>query len=325
MAGIALILDLLKKKQTLTTQSIHPYTLFPATAAATAASIAAGKPFLSRALFGDGGIPIAYCDAGVTLDERYTPNLRGTSETVLHEESIKFKAKDYPIELKPLFSAFGLKSLAMTSVRSFLLFYLPLLEPHQPADDDDDDVLQEIPGDRPVDLVVPFKNSVKQIFRETAVVTTRRVLERLSVHYVSQRMARKLLKDVSKSAKRKAARGLPTTLFVYNVSRTTFRGHMLGVAASWVVQIIIEAYRCLIRKPVDENGDIPRREKIRLLAKKIYGASIKCGSSLVFASIGAGIGALFHPSTGQWIGCAIGDFAGPVVAIVCFEKLNLEL
>ncbi|KAH0699400.1 hypothetical protein KY290_014223 [Solanum tuberosum] len=35
-------------------------------------------------------------------------------------------------------------------------------------------------------------------------------------------------------------------------------------------------------------------------------ASKRCGASLVFASIGAGIGAMIvHPTTGQWIGCAI--------------------
>lgn len=77
--------------------------------------------------------------------------------------------------------------------------------------------------------------------------------------------------------------------------------HMLGVAASWLVQIVIEAYRCFIRKP-NNDEDFDSREKIRLYLKKVYGTTIKCGASLVFASIGAGIGALIHPSTGQWIG-----------------------
>jgi len=85
-------------------------------------------------------------------------------------------------------------------------------------------------------------------------------------------------------------------------------GHLLGVAASWVVQIIIDAYRCFIRKPVDEDDDADRTGKIRLLGKKVYGATVKCGASLIFASIGAGIGALFHPSTGQWIGKHLKSF-----------------
>ncbi|KAJ6813613.1 uncharacterized protein M6B38_367725 [Iris pallida] len=322
MAGIALVLDLLKRNQGL---SFHSHGLFSATiaASAAAASVAAGRPFASRFLFGDGGLPLAYCDAAAALGEDYVPDFRSAPESILHHKSITYRTKEYPLELKPLFSAFGLKSLAMTSLRSFLLFYLPLLEP-RPHVEDDDDFLEDAPVDKP-DLIVPFKNSVKQIFRETTVVTTRRVLERLAVHYVSQRMAWKLLKDVSRSAKRKAARGMSTQTFVFSVSRTTFRGHMLGVAASWIVQFLVDFYRCFIRKSPTEAEVANKRERIRLYGKKVYGTAVKCCSSLVFASIGAGIGALFHPSTGQWIGCALGDFAGPVIVMVCFEKLNLHL
>ena len=99
------------------------------------------------------------------MDEGYIPDLRSASENFLHHESIKYRAKEYPVELKPLFSAFGLRSLSITAVRSFLLFYLPLLEPRPPVEDDDD-FLQETPEEKTVNLVVPFKNSVKQIFRE---------------------------------------------------------------------------------------------------------------------------------------------------------------
>ncbi|KAJ6815460.1 uncharacterized protein M6B38_133160 [Iris pallida] len=322
MAGIALVLDLLKRNQGL---SVHSHGLFSATVAASAAAatVAAGRPFASRFLYRDGGLSVAYCDAAATLDEDYVPDFRSAPESMLHHESTTYRTKEYPLELKPLFSAFRLKSLAMTSLRSFLLFYLPLLEPRPHVEDDDD-----FPEDGPVDktdLIVPFQNSVKQIFREITVVTTRRVLERIAVHYVSQRMAWKLLKDVSRSAKRKAARGMSTQSFIFSVSRTTFRGHMLGVAASWIVQIVIDFYRCFIRRSATEAEVADKREKIRIYVKKVYGAAVKCTSSLIFASIGAGIGALFHPSTGQWIGCALGDFAGPIIIIVCFEKLNLQL
>lgn len=114
--------------------------------------------------FSDGGIPIAYCDVGVVSDSRSIPTLGSTSEKH-HHESTPYETKKYPIELKPLFSAFGLKSLAITSVRSFLVFYLPLLEPHPPIEDDGD-FPQEAQEERHTDLVVPFKNSIKQIFRE---------------------------------------------------------------------------------------------------------------------------------------------------------------
>lgn len=74
--------------------------------------------------------------------------------------------------MKPLFSAFGVKSLAMTSLRSFLMFYLPLLEPRMITEDDDEDFLQETPEESHVDLVVPFKKSVKQIIREVIFETS---------------------------------------------------------------------------------------------------------------------------------------------------------
>jgi len=182
-----------------------------------------------------------------------------------------------------------------------------------------------------VDLVTPFHNSVKQIMRETSIVTTRRVLERIVVRHVSQRTAWKLLKDASKSAKRKAARGMSTPQYTFCVARTTFRAHALGVAAAWVVQSIIEVYRCFIRKPSDETlpsddeEQFDDMDKFRLFGRKVYGISIKSCFSLVLASVGAGIGALLHPVHGQWFGCALGDVAGPIVAIIVFEKMQLPL
>lgn len=229
-----------------------------------------------------------------------------------------------------MLSAFYWRNFALTSLRSLLLFYLPLLEPHAKMEDDDEDCelcyddedfLQDSQEEQRVDLITPLKKSAKQICRETTVVTTRRVLERLAVHYVSQRMAWKLLKDVPRSAVRKAGRGMPTLVYIYSVTRTTFRGHCLGVLASWIVQVGIDICR-LFRSKDDDT-----EEKVRLLGKKVYIATVRCGASLVFASIGAGIGASFlRPSTGQWIGCAIGDVAGPVIVSMCLEKvLHLEL
>ncbi|XP_042481165.1 uncharacterized protein LOC122061770 [Macadamia integrifolia] len=329
MAGIAILLDILRKNPSVSTTTLHSYGLFSASVAASAAaaSVAAGRPFASRFLFGDGGISVAFSDAGAEWAEDYISKLRSASGNVFQHDSIKYNTKEYPIELKPLFSAFGMRSFAMTSLRSFLMFYLPLLEPRTNINEDDDDFLQDSSEEQHVDYVVPFKKSIKQIVRETTVVTTRRVLERLAVHYVSQRMAWKLLKDAPKSAKRKAGRGMPTFVYFYSVSRTTFRGHLLGVLASWLVQVGIEIYRCfsLIANGGEEN-DSDKREQIQVLGKKVSGATVRCGASLVFASIGGGIGAIFHPSAGQWIGCAIGDLAGPIIVTFCLERtLHLEL
>ncbi|XP_059432407.1 uncharacterized protein LOC132165747 [Corylus avellana] len=327
MAGIAIVLDVLRKNPSLYTgQSLHSYGFFSATAAASAAAaaISAGTPFASRALF---GIPVAHCDAGASLDEDYISRMRSATANIFQHDSLKYRTKEYYIELKPLFSAFELRAFAMTSLRSFLMNYLPLLEPRSNVEEDDDEFLQDTQEERHVDLVVPLKKSVMQIIREITVVTTRRVLERMAVHYVSQRMAWKLLKDVPKSAVRKAVRGMPTSVYFFSVCRTTFRGHFLGVAATWLVQVGIKIYRYFSSIIKEDRDDVDKAERVKLLAKKVSCATVRCGSSLVFASIGAGLGAtFFRPSAGQWIGCAVGDFAGPIIISVFVEKvLRLDL
>ncbi|XP_019194342.1 PREDICTED: uncharacterized protein LOC109188218 [Ipomoea nil] len=321
MAGIAIVLDLLRKNPSLSGQTVYSYGVFSAKLAvsASAASIAATTPFAYRAFLGNAGTRVALCDAGTGLSEDYISSLN--SDSIVNLE--RYSSKIYFIEQKPLLSAFYWRNFALTSLRSLLLFYLPLLEPHakmEDDDEDDEDFLQDSQEEQRVDLITPLKKSVKQICRETTVVTTRRVLERLAVHYVSQRMAWKLLKDAPRSAVRKAGRGMPTLVYMYRVSKTTFRGHCLGVLASWIVQVGIDI--CRLFKSNDEIED-----KVRLLGKKVYIATVRCGACLVFASIGAGIGAsILRPSIGQWIGCAIGDVAGPVIVSMCFDKvLHLEL
>lgn len=323
MAGIALLLDLAKRNPSLSSsaKSIHAHTLISAAAAASAAAVSftAGLPLSSRFLFGDGGFTIAYCDAGATAVWDSTNGLQSST----HKGSLGLTTKEYILDVKPLFSAFQPKNLAMTSLRSFLLFYLPLLEPRAPTAEEDD--VEPSESERPVDLVTPFQNSIKQILRETAVVTTRRVLERVVVHHVSRRTAWKLLKDASRSARRKAARGMPTILYVYGVGKTTIKAQLLGVAASWVVQAIIDVYRCFIRKSDDEIEELEFNEKFRQFRTKMHTTTLKCGASLVLASVGAGVGALIYPSHGQWIGCTIGDFAGPIGTLLIIEKFQLNL
>ncbi|KAM7251211.1 hypothetical protein ACFE04_023094 [Oxalis oulophora] len=322
MAGIAILMDLMRKHP-----SYQSTQTFSATAAASAAaaSIAAGTPFASRFLFGAPRTNVAYCDAGAAaISDDYLASLRRASGSIFENDAIKYSTKEYIIQPKPWLSAFEPRTFALTSVRSLLMFYLPLLEPATNSEEDDDDFLQDTQELRRVDLVLPLKKSVKQIARETTVVTTRRTLERLALHYVSQRMAWKLLKDVPKSATRKALRGYPAYVYFYRVSKSTFRGHFLGVAASWVVQIGIELYRCVSRTINSEEEDktAVKAEQAKLLGKKITGVTIRCGASLIFASIGAGIGAcLVRPSAGQWIGCALGDLAGPIVVTLVLGKV----
>ncbi|KAE8706559.1 hypothetical protein F3Y22_tig00110392pilonHSYRG00193 [Hibiscus syriacus] len=76
----------------------------------------------------------------------------------LQDDALKYSAKEYKVELKPLYSAFELRPLAMKTLRSFLMFYLPLLEPATNVDeDDDDDFLKDYPEEQRADLIVPFK------------------------------------------------------------------------------------------------------------------------------------------------------------------------
>ncbi|XP_060969223.1 uncharacterized protein LOC115714205 isoform X1 [Cannabis sativa] len=323
MAGIAIALDLLRKNTSLYTA--HSSGFIPATAApsAAAASVAAGTPYAYKTLFGYFRIPIVQCDAGAEFSNNYATSFKTASENLFQNDALRYSTKEYRIHLKPLFSAFELRTLAMTSLRSLLMFYLPLLEPRTNLDADDDEFLQESQEEQPVDYVAPLKKSVIQICRETTIVTTRRILERMAVHHVSQRMAWKLLKDVPKSATRKASRGMPAYVFFFRVGKTTFRGHLLGVAASWTVQVGIEFYRFITRllNLKEEGDEVEPAEQVKLLGKKLSSTTIKCGSSLVFASIGAGIGAvLFRPSAGQWIGCAAGDLVGPIIVSTCLGK-----
>ncbi|RZC89871.1 hypothetical protein C5167_035866 [Papaver somniferum] len=363
MAGIALLVDLLKKNSSITTQTIHSTKLISASiaASAAAASVFGERPFASRFLFGDGVGSVAYADAGAEwAPEDYIPNFKNAAKKMFQNDSIKYSIKEYPIELKPLFSAFGLRAFGMTTLRSFLMFYLPLLEPRTNLEEDEDeDFLQDAPPEEPTDLVVPFQKSVKQIVREITVSTTRRVLERVAVHYVSRRMAWKLLKgtlfmtftfsaetfeerklcqatngffscaDIPVSARRKAARGMPGLEFFCRVSRTTFRGHLLGIAAAWLVQVGIDIYRSckfMFTDKPEEAEKIDRAALMKLIGTKICITTVKCGGSLIFASIGAGIGAFFHPSIGQWIGCAAGDAAGSfIITILLVKGLHLAL
>lgn len=110
---------------------------------------------------------VAYCDAGAAFSDP-TSDVQSSFEIrSVENEPLKYMPKEYRIELKPLFSAFEFRAFAMTSLRSFLLYYLPLLEPH-PNEEEDDDFLQDSTEHRHMDLVVPFKKSVKQIVREVS-------------------------------------------------------------------------------------------------------------------------------------------------------------
>ncbi|KAG2620946.1 hypothetical protein PVAP13_3NG232200 [Panicum virgatum] len=204
--GLALLLDLTSRlPRAGASPAAHSHAgLSAAAVAATAAAAfsSTGVPLSARHLFGFPGFTVAHCDAGTTAGWNGAPELINYLNTKILDsikqagtDHFQYPTKEYPSELKPLFSAFGLKNFTITTLRSFLLYYLPLIQPkpHTDTDDEDEDLLQDAPEEK-VDLVTPFHNSVKQIMRETSIVTTRQVLERIVVRHVSQRTAWKLLK-----------------------------------------------------------------------------------------------------------------------------------
>ncbi|KAH1032469.1 hypothetical protein J1N35_044643 [Gossypium stocksii] len=352
MAGVAMLLDLYRKNPSFCSQqSFHSSGFFSASAAAAsaAATVLAGTPFASRLLFGNP--KVSHCDAAAAFPEDYISNVQRLSEDIvknvknLKNDALKYAVKEYRVELKPLYSAFELRPFAMTTLRSFLMFYLPLLEPATNVEEDDEDFVQDTPKEQHVDLVVPFKKSLDTVhmplsllflayMKSSYVLSTSdkqkaRYLynSSIGVKGTSRTLSAKTIilpraQNVPESAVRKSQRGLPTAVHFFRVSRTTFRGHLLGVMAAALVQTGIEIYRCFCRKTNSEESDeVNLTEQTKLLGKRISGFTIRCGASLIFASIGAGIGAvLFRPSVGQWIGCAAGDLAGPIIVSVCLEK-----
>ncbi|BBN20310.1 ribosomal RNA-processing protein 1 [Marchantia polymorpha subsp. ruderalis] len=316
-SGLALALDLLRTSAT-TTKSLHSFSSLSSLSAALAAAAAVTflpsypvyhSQFQSRDWTGQ----FVLCEEADDEEEPWSDS-RWLPQWELKQEGA---GKIYNVELKPLFSAFKPRALGATTVRACLVNFFSLLEAYiQPEDDDDEDV--DRPPKMPVDPIVPMKRSITHILREVSVITTRRILERAAVHYTSRRMAWKLLKDVPKSAVRKAARDITRFELFFGVCKTTFRGHALGVLANWVVQLVLDIYRYIRasfptkkeegRKQIaqDNNKDFNR------LIRKTAGNTLKIGASLVLASVGAGLGTiLIKPSTGTWIGCAAGDLAGP--------------
>ncbi|XP_027337489.1 uncharacterized protein LOC113851216 [Abrus precatorius] len=317
MVGITALVDLWKKNQSFSaTRTYQSPSLF--TASAIVAPFAAVTSFASKDFF---RTPIAYCDAGATISEHYIPSAASVPGKYFYHDSLKYNSKHYDIAFKPFFSAFDLKSFSIITLRSFLMFYLPLLEPHAKMEQDDDEFPQHKQGDLCCKLSVPFRKSILQIIREVAVVTTTRILERLVVRYVSRKRAWRLLKDVPESAARKAGRKMPSLVYFYSVSRATFRGHLIGFSASWLVQVGIRLFQFF--NPMSKNNDgISKAERMRILRHKVFIATVRCNASLIFASVGAAIGAtLFRPSIGQWVGGVVGDLVGPVIVAVCAEKV----
>lgn len=90
--------------------------------------------------------------SGIRSASRYGYNIALTYSTT----------KQYNIELKPLFAAFHWRNLALTSLRSFSLFYSSLMNYQLRMELD---AGRDLPRTS-IDWIVPLKYSVAQIMRE---------------------------------------------------------------------------------------------------------------------------------------------------------------
>ncbi|KAI5081062.1 hypothetical protein GOP47_0004245 [Adiantum capillus-veneris] len=243
-------------------------------------------------------------------------------ETVSADELYKraYAHKSYHVNLKPIYSAFYPGALSLTVLRALAVNFQSVMEAYiarLQEDDEEEEFAEEEPA--PIDVEGALKGSGWTISREVTVVTTRRLLERFVVQRVSKRTAWKLLKDLPTSSKRKAERLLPKSELFLGVVKTTFRGQLLGIAATWLVQLLIDIYfyvRALYRRRRKTQTSVDyqvEKEELAFLLRKTVGNTLKCGAALALSSVGAGIGVvLMRPSWGQRIGNMAGEFAGAV-------------
>lgn len=318
MAGLALVLELLSKNPTLELKSLHSFASLSAASAATFAASTVGCTTLASQVFSRDSIGYIACC------EEYIESEKWESTSPLGGLGMpEFPKKSYNVDLKPFFSAFGPKAFAMTTLRAFVLNFQPVLESYvlllKPEEDNEPEEEDEAGPKEPIDYMAALNGMGRTILREVTVITTRRLLERILVQFASKRTSWKLLKDLSKSSARKAARHISRFQLFLGVTKTTFRGHSVAVAASWLVQLTLDIYKCIHniyqkRKKLTDNTATLQRDELAILWRKIVANTLKCGAALVFASIGAGLGAvLIRPSSGQWIGCAAGEFLGALL------------
>lgn len=341
MGGLALLLELLSKEGPSLgfskSAAVHSFASLSAIAAASAAASTVGilPLYVSSSYLRDDVGCIAYCEA-LHDDATYL----GTSslddedidlKTAPHEEDIDLEKlaanelyrrayanKSYHVTLKPIYSAFYPWALSLTVLRALAVNFQSVMETYLSRlqeDEEEDEFDEEEPV--PIDIEGALKGSGWTIARELTVITTRRLLERFVVRRVSRRTAWKLLKDLPSSSTRKAGRLLPKMELLTGVTKTTFRGQLLGIAASWLVQLLIDIYsyiRALYRRRRKMQTGIDyhvEKEELAFFLRKTVGNTLKCGAALALSSVGAGIGVvLIRPSWGQRFGCMAGEFAG---------------
>lgn len=116
-----------------------------------------------------------------------------------------------------------------------------------------------------------------------------------------------------------------------------FAAQLLGVAANWIIQFVIDVANCLKsaferRKEKNNRRLQIEPEDLRKLAVRTAANSLRAGASLTFAAVGAGLGTvLVRPNSGTWIGklpqamfsvgCVL-LYGGPGAGLTSFDSVS---
>jgi len=249
--------------------------------------------------------------------------------------------KVYPNEYKSIAFAIFPKNLIITAVRCMALSLAPVVEQYLKAldeaerndDGQDGNVFPPLPNLKPATVKTAYS-----ILRMTTVMTTRRIMERLLSLGCSERMMWKLMKDIPKSAQRKASNPLLESSRAVSrgcrMARTAVRGYAVVVGADFVVNQCI-----LTTKLVTEVNKLSASTTLSAEAKKAEGrkkwnwlfrqtvySTSKAIGSLTFLSLACGIVVLIRPKNSPtwayWItfaGMSIGDLVGDHIVTTCLE------
>lgn len=262
--------------------------------------------------------------AGLTL--RNTPTTRCESDfvgylstTEASDAYAKHKIKQYTIQQKSWMSMFDPKVLLILLVRSSAIHFLPVLE--QYAKDveklgETEDGVEEYDVFPPIpDLKPASRKTVLSIVRDLVVMTTRRVLERLSEIHLPRRWTWKLMKNIQDSAVRKYQRGVLGLALCTKMIQTSLVGHAITVLSEFTVAESIILGKLLSDRTKNKKAwEVARRD--------MFFTAFRCSFSLCGAGLGAGIGSAIKPGIGTFLGLNGGDIAASIFVLSMYRRWN---
>mmetsp|Transcript_33161 Transcript_33161/g.72319 ORF Transcript_33161/g.72319 Transcript_33161/m.72319 type:complete len:318 (-) Transcript_33161:570-1523(-) len=250
--------------------------------------------------------------------------------------------KVYPDEYKSLYFALFPKQLLLTSLRCFALHFFPAVdkflkdceETEQNDDGNNENVFPAFPDVKPCLI-----ESGYSIARSTAVVTTRRVIERVLACGFDERTMWKLMKDIAKSAQRKASNPVlecsRSISRAARVGRTALRGYAVTVSAEVVVQqcittknVAMKVYTVKASKELSEEQKKLEAQRCWswLFRQSVFSVARAVGS-LTFVSLGCGVVVFVRPrdapTWAYWstlAGLSAGELAGDFLVSMWLDK-----